>query len=138
MGSMVSLDFGAKVARDKPLPYPNVKLTPDEHKFRGELVLYIEDCPWRLDSHDEVLASWTDSNAPRGPIVIEMKKLVGTRVVHVEVTHPGLDLLLRFDNGFVLRIFPDQSERDGGDNYSLSVADGLTYIVGARSQLSIE
>ncbi|MDX1994447.1 MAG: hypothetical protein SF029_18840 [bacterium] len=138
VGSLASLDIGAKVPRDKPLPYPNVKLSPDEHKFRGEFVLYLEYCPWRLDSSDEVLASWNDSNAPRGRIVTGLKRLIGAKISGVELLRPGLDLTVRFDNDLTLRIFPDMTQRDEGDNYSLSVANEVTYIVGAHSELRIE
>lgn len=138
VGSLASLDFGAMVARDKPLPYPNVKLTPDEHKFRGEYVLYLEYCPWRLDSADAVIASWNDSNAPKGPIITGLRQLIGTKIAYAEIISPGLDLILRFENGHVLRVFPDVAERDDGDNYSLSIANGPTYIVGPRSRLRVE
>lgn len=138
VGSMASLDLGAKILRNKPLPFYNASLSIDEHKHRGELVLYIEDCPWRLDSVDEVIASWTDSSAPNGPIVTGLKRLIGQRIESAALAHPGLDLTVHFSGGLVLRIFPDQSDPEQGDNYSLSVADERAYIVGARSLLRLE
>lgn len=138
VGSLASLDFGAKVRRDKPLPFPNVKLTPEEHQFRGEYVLYLEYCPWRLDSPDEVLASWNDSSAPTGRIITGLRQIVGARVSSVHLLRPGLDLTVHFDHGLSLRIFPDLTERDDGDNYSLSHAGSATYIVGGGSTLRSE
>lgn len=133
VGSLASLDFGARVPRSKPLPYPNVSLTPDEHKFRGEYVLFLEDCPWRLDGADAVIASWTDSSAPGGPIVSGLRQLVGRPVQAVELSYPGLDLVIRFSGGYTLKVFPDQSDPDAGDNYSLLTAEGTTLVVAARS-----
>lgn len=137
VGSLISLHLGEKIPLTKPLPYPNPQLTPDEHKLRGEYILYIEDCPWRLDSPDEVVATWTDSNASDGPIVMGMKACIGAQVTHVNIIRPGLDLTLHFSNDLVLRVFPDQSDPEEGDNYSLSLAD-RTYIVAARSYLYVE
>ncbi len=135
IGAMASLHLGAKVPLDKPLPFPNTSLTPDEHKFRGEFVLYIEDCPWRLDGTDTVIASWTDDNSPQGPIMIGLNDLIGQTVTQVTLTRPGMDLTLTFETGTTLRIFPDQSDPDEGDNYSLSVKDGDTFIITARSEV---
>lgn len=138
VGSMASLHIGAKVPLDKPLPYPNRSLTPDEHKFRGEYVLYIEDCPWRLESTDAVIALWTQSNAPDGPMVTGLNRLIGTTIDSAQVTLPGMDLAVRFDNGLTLRVFPDQSDPDEGDNYSLSIKDDKTYIIAANSTVYVE
>ena len=135
IGAMASIHLGEKVALDKPLPFPNTSLTPDEHKFRGAMVLYIEDCPWRLDGEDAVIASWTDSNAPKGPIVLGLQGLIGATVTAASVTPPGMDLTVQFDNGRTLRIFPDQVDADAGDNYSLSIKGGATYIVTAHSRV---
>lgn len=138
IGSMASLHLGAKVPLDQPLPYPNAQLTPDEHKFRGEVVLYIEDCPWRLDGTEEVIASWLDDNDPKGAIVTGLGSLKSCKIVSAEVTVPGMDLTLRFDNGATLRIFPDQVDPNEGDNYSLSIKDGATFVVAAKSHVYID
>lgn len=138
VGSLASLDIGAKVERDQPLPFRNVKLSLEAHKFRGETILYIEDCPWRLDGPDSVIAAWTDSNAPDGPIVTGLNKLVGHTITHAELTRPGLDLALTFDNGLTLRLFPDQTDPEAGDNYALDRHDASTFIISTRSSIRIE
>ncbi|GAB4509584.1 MAG: hypothetical protein OHK0046_04860 [Anaerolineae bacterium] len=137
VGSLINLHLGDKIALEKPLPFPNPSLSPEAHKFRGQYILYIEDCPWRLDGPERVLASWTDDNGPRGPIVTQLRALIGQQVEMVSLSRPGLDLVLTFTGGYTLRIFPDQSDPDAGDNYALALID-RTYIVGARSQLIIE
>jgi hypothetical protein len=137
VGSLIGLHLGEKVPLKQPLPFPNTSLTPDEHKYRGEYILYVEDCPWRLESTDSVIALWTDSNAPDGPIIAGMQRLIGHKIEQLEVLRPGLDLVIRFTNGLTLRIFPDQADPDEGDNYALSLVD-KTYVVAARSTLYIE
>lgn len=134
VGSMASLHIGDKIPLDKPLPYPNTSLTPDEHKFRGEYVLYVEDCPWRIEDTESVLITWLESGST---ITAQMKSLAGRTVDRVEVTRPGMDLALHFSGGITLRIFPDQANPDEGDNYSLALHD-KTYIVSARSTVLIE
>ncbi len=132
IGSMASLHFGKKIPLENPLPYPNPSLTPDEHKFRGEFVLYIEDCPWRIENNQHVLATWLDSNAPTGPIVIQMRSLMNKPISDVTLIHPGMDLTITFDSDTYLRIFPDQTDPNEGDNYAIS-SPASTYIVSAQS-----
>ncbi len=138
VGSLASLDIGAKVERDEPMPFRNTKMALESHKYRGEVVLYIEDCPWRLDGPDAVIASWTDSNAPQGPIVTGLNQLVGQTIADAQITRPGLDLVLTFENGYVLRLFPDQSDPNEGDNYALDVHGQRSFVIGAHSQLAGE
>ncbi len=134
VGSMASLHIGRKIPLKQALPYPNTRLTPDEHKFRGEYILYIEDCPWRIDAEAHVLTSWTDSITT---ITQTMHSLIGKTIATVEITDPGLDLTLIFQDKTALRIFPDQSDPDEGDNYSLSLED-KTFIIGAKGTLNVE
>lgn len=138
VGSLASLDIGAKVERNQPMPFRNKGMDLEAHRYRGEFVLYIEDCPWRLDGPNAVVASWTDSNAPNGPIVQGLQRLAGQTITRVELTRPGLDLALHLADGHVLRIFPDQAYPDEGDNYALDVHNGPTYIVGARSIVNVQ
>ena len=134
IGSLASLHFGEKIPLENPLPYPNPSLTPDEHKFRGEYVLYIEDCPWRIEDDEKVLATWLDSNAPTGPIVVQMNNLIGKTITSTVLHQPGMDLTIVFDHNITVRIFPDQVEPDEGDNYSLVDATS-TFVVAAHSRL---
>jgi len=134
---MASLHIGEKIALKQPLPFPNASLSPDEHKYRGEFVLYIADCPWRLDAPDQVLTTWLASNAPDGPIVTHLRDLIGQHITDVVLTKPGLQLTLKFDSNITLHVFPDQIDPDEGDNYSLSTPEQI-YIVAPGSELIIE
>lgn len=135
VGSMASLHIGDKIPLDKPLPYPNTSLTPDEHKFRGEYMLYVEDCPWRIEDGDSVQVTWLENSSA---VTAQMKALIGRIVERVELTRPGMDLALFFSGGIALRIFPDQADPEEGDNYSLSVRGDMTYIVAAHSTVYVE
>jgi hypothetical protein len=137
VGSLVNLHFGEKVRRDEPMLHPDFRVSDEERFFQGEIVLYIEDCPWRLDGREAVLASWLDSSEAGGAIDTEMKALMGQTVERSEVSRPGLDLTIYFDGGSILRIFPDQVDAEQGDNYALTTAE-TTYIVAARSTLYTE
>lgn len=137
VGSLASLDIGAKVERNEPMPFRNTKMALESHKYRGEYVLYIEDCPWRLDGAEAVIATWTDSNAPDGPIVSGLNQLVGQTITGATLTRPGLDLALTFENGHVLRLFPDQTDPNAGDNYALDIHGLDNFIIAARSTILI-
>jgi hypothetical protein len=137
VGSLANLHFGWKIRRDDPMLHPDFKVSDEERFFQGEIVLYIEDCPWRLDGREAVLASWLDSSEPNGAIDTEMKALMGQTVERAEVSRPGLDLTIYFDGGSVLQIFPDQVDAEQGDNYALKTLQ-TTFIVAARSILYTE
>lgn len=138
IGSLASFDIGEKVKRDRPLPFPNKNLPMELHKFQGQYVFFLADCPWRLESTESIIASWQDSNAPDGRIVTGLTQLQDTTITNITLTMPALDLAITFSNGLTLRIFPDQIEENEADNYSLSVAGGDVYIVSADSTLIIE
>jgi hypothetical protein len=137
VGSLVSFHFGAKLKRDQPMTHPDFKITDEERLYRGEFILYIEDCPWRIETTEAVIATWMDESTPGSPIDAGMRQFVGQRVAQVELVRPGLDLTLHFENGLRLRIFPDQIDADVGDNYSLALPDH-TYVVAARSTLYLD
>lgn len=137
VGSLVSLQIGEKIRRDQPMVHPDFKLTEEERFFRGTYILYVEDCPWRLESSDFVLTTWLDDSGPKGNLAAQIASLAGQTITYADVTHPGLDLCIRFDSGVTLRIFPDQIDPDEGDNYALSLVD-QTFVVAARSTLYID
>ena len=74
-----------------------------EDELSGELALII-DCPWRLDAADAPLCGWHDDE---DHIIQQAAHLIGAHVTSVEVRRPGFDLILRFDEGHILRLFPD-------------------------------
>jgi hypothetical protein len=137
VGSLLSLQIGDKIRRDKPMVHPDFKLTEEERFFRGTYILYVEDCPWRLESDESVLTTWLDDSSPRGQLALHIASLAGQTITHAEITRPGLDLCIRFDSGVTLRIFPDQIDPDEGDNYALSLVD-QTFVVAAQSTLYID
>ena len=134
VGSLVSFNIGEKIKRQQPMLHYEFKISDEERFYRGEFILYIEDCPWRIETADKVLATWLDESTPDGAIDTAARQLIGHSVESVELACPGLDLVVKFDGGLTLRVFPDQIDADEGDNYSLSVAD-KTYVVAARSML---
>jgi hypothetical protein len=137
VGSLVNLNFGERIRRKQPLTMPDFKLTVEEREFQGAYVLYLEDCPWRLESAQVVLATWLDSSEAGGTLAVAAQRLRDQRVAAVELQRPGLDLVLRFEDDLRLRVFPDQIEADEGDNYALALPDRV-YVVAARSTLYID
>jgi hypothetical protein len=139
VGSLLNLHFGERVRRSQPLTMPDFKLTPEERAFQGSHVLYLEDCPWRVESDEAVLATWLDSSEPEGELTLAVQQLHEQRVAAVELQRPGLDLMVRFDNNLRLRVFPDQVDADMGDNYALALAlPDRMYVVAARSTLYVD
>lgn len=140
VGSLANLHFGAKVPRQKEqiMTHPDFKIDVDERVNQGEVVLYLEECPWRVDSASAVLCSWMDENKAGGRLVEGLSQLKGLSVIDAQVIQPALDLIITFEGGLVLRVFPDQSNPDEGDNYAVNLAHGTTFILSAHSTLYIE
>lgn len=137
VGSLLNLHFGERVRRPQPLTMPDFKLTLEEREFQGAYVLYLEDCPWRLETAQAVVATWLDSSEAEGALAVAAQGLRDQRVVAVELQRPGLDLLLRFEDDLRLRVFPDQIDADEGDNYALALPDRV-FVVAAHSMLYID
>lgn len=81
-----------------------LQVAPGDHD--GESWLIIE-CPWRLDSDDEVLCGWDDSD---DTITTTIAELLDATLVTSQVRLPGYDLHLTFDTGeypLYLKVFPD-------------------------------
>lgn len=137
IGSLANLHFGEKIARSQPMLHRDFKLEMDERAYVGEYVLYLEECPWRLDGPDGVIASWMDSSEHGGRIHSGLPELTNRQVQSTALLRPGLDLGLEFAGGYILRVFPDQVDPEEGDNYSLTVHD-LTYVIAANSTLYVD
>ena len=137
VGSLANLHIGEKIARTQPMLHQDFQLEMDERAYVGQYVLYLEECPWRLDGPDGVIASWMDSSDRGGRIHTGLPELVNRQIQRVQLRRPGLDLELYFTGGYTLRVFPDQVNPDEGDNYSIVIGDA-TYVVAANSTLYID
>jgi hypothetical protein len=134
-GSHVTLHFGRKIERARPLRNPTL---PDSLRhFKGEFGVFIQNCAWRLDARSIVCSSKTP-NDNDGAMVRGLHMLIGQHVVTATAMLPGHDLIIEFSGAHTLRLFCDcfDQEKDG-DNYSLhSLARVFT--VNAGGALSLE
>jgi hypothetical protein len=137
IGSLFSLQIGQKKQRDQPMAHPDFKISTEEGIYRGEFILYVEDCPWRIETSEKILTTWLDDNIQDGAMNKIIQQFVGRKIGQVDVSYPGMDLTLRFEGELTLRLFPDQIDADEGDNYSLTSPE-KTYIIAAQSTLYAE
>ena len=135
-GSHVSINFGKKVKMKEELS--NKNLSEEERKYDGEIILFLDDCAWRLDSNKEVICSSTDDNRKGAPMLKGLEKLIDQKVISFDLYEPGYDLTLEFTNSLKLKLFCDQTNSfDEADNYFIFIGD-FVYTVGTRSKLIIE
>lgn len=135
-GSMITLDFGGKIPRRKPISNPT--LSGEQQKFQGDVVLFIQFAAWRIDSASSVICSSTSPNDLDGPFGEGFRSLLRKRVMNIDVSSPGCDLMIEFENGFVLRVFCDQvNGEDNVCNYSLHLREKVVS-VGTGSQVVVE
>lgn len=129
-GSTFSLSFGQRIPRATPLR--NTAHTDEFRQFEGEAALYVW-CTWRLDDTDGPATSWddTDESVDRG-----LNRLIGSRIVSIDVLAPAWDLSIRFSNSLHLRVFcdhvPGSPSFDGNwdlrtENGSIAVGPGSKY-----------
>lgn len=134
-GSHVSLDFGNKIERARPLR--NRHLAEAVRKFKGEFGIFVQGCAWRLDAEKMICSSKTP-NANDGPMALGLRTLVDQRVVNATPTLSGYDLLIEFSAGATLRLFCDCfDDVSDGDNYSFHTPDWI-FVVKAGGILTRE
>lgn len=134
-GSNISLDFGKKVERARPLR--NSHLTEAVRKFTGEFRIFVQGCAWRLDA-DKMICSSKTPNANDGPMALGLRTLVDQRVVNAAITLSGYDLLIEFSTGTKLRLFCDCfDDVSDGNNYSFHTPDWV-FVVKAGGILASE
>ncbi len=90
IGDALILDFG------ELLPGPDGEL--------AGAVVFVVECPWRIDNPDRPTVGWEDEEED---IAHLSSVLIGGAVDEVEIRRPGFDLTLQLSNGFRLRAFPD-------------------------------
>lgn len=128
----LTLYLGDQLARSIPLDVPDLP-TPLQ-LYSGAFELVIADCTWRLDSQAAILTSWSDHPVLQAEVLAQLEEM---RIQHWEITWPGLDLTLHFENALALRLFCDQTdEMDSGDNYAL-LSPSYLFHVGTRSHLTV-
>jgi hypothetical protein len=134
-GSYVHLELEPRKPRQRPLTNPH--LSEEQRQGEAEYGLFVRSV-WRLDSPEAVVCGAWDDNQADGPMLRGLERLVGETVASYDLGEPGLDLVLRFANGWSWHIFCDQvNDRDRRDNYSVYGPEG-TLIVGTKSQLRHE
>lgn len=134
-GSFVHLELEPRKPRQRPLTNPH--LTEEQRQGVAEYGLFVYSV-WRLDSPEAVICGAWDDNQADGPMLRGLERLVGETVTSCDLEEPGLDLVVRFSNGWAWRIFCDQvNDRDRRDNYNVFYPEG-TWVVGTKSQLRHE
>jgi len=132
-GSMVTLDFGEKILRERPLRNPT--LTAEQRNYIGEIRLFIQNAGWRIDHHSSVICSSTSSNKLDGLFGKGFRLILNRRVEKVVVSHLGLDLRIEFEGKVILTIFCDQANsEDEACNYSVHL-NKKTFTVESYSKL---
>jgi hypothetical protein len=77
----------------------------DELELDAERVITL-DGAWRLEQGDSIIAASEDPDDEREEFLNE---LVGKELARFEVTRPGYDLALYFEDGLLVRCFPIDS-----------------------------
>jgi hypothetical protein len=119
-GSFLLFDLGKRILRDRPAFKPYLMF--EQRHYRGEFSFHVTMCPWRIEFEDEVIGSWNDDNKPGGKMEQNVDRCLHYAVQSVELLHPGLDLNLRFNNTWTLRVFCDRiGEKGHSDNYNYCI-----------------
>lgn len=135
-GTVISLDFGAKIRRSRKLKNPFLGRLV--RTYSSEISVFVAEATWRVEMPDRVLCTSTSSNHSGGKRNRSLKKLVGQRVEKATIHQPSGDLFVEFDNGCVLRVFCDQAnELDEIDNYTVFTQQKV-YTVGPWSDVTVK
>lgn len=122
VGSFVTMEFGQPVPPQKP-----------GDKQHGEWHLWIYCCAWRLEAENAVLAASEDD---RTKLETVLKRLENLELLAIDLSLPGLDTLVTFDQEVVLRLFPIFSEEF--EHWLLYTPDGRVLTIGPGMNWSYE
>jgi hypothetical protein len=134
-GSRITLQCGRKIERARPLTNPNV--SEALRRFKGEYVIFVQDCAWRLESNEVVCTSKSPNNND-GPMVAALRSLEGHRIIAVSATSPAHGLVVEFYGALKLHLFCDCfDEAHDGSNYSFHSPAGV-FVSGAGGTLTYQ
>lgn len=102
-------------------------------RFQAEQNSFRVNCAWRLDNKKGTVTGWREFNeGPTSPLVLGLTQLIGSRIDELSTLDGGL-LILRFNTGHVLYIFPDLTANygdEGDSNWGLNdVENNTVYIL---------
>jgi len=133
-GSVIQLNIGEKVLREKPLR--NTKVDELVRLYDSTIGFRIE-CPWRIESKEEVFCASHHSNEEDGPYEFGFNKIRGQIISGVELTKPAYDLHIKFMNDFSIRIHCSLIGMDQLECYILRTIRGW-FTVGYDGALKID
>lgn len=123
-GSFLTLEFGAKVA------------APSQKHEYGEWYLWIYMAGWRVEDSTGVILACEDD---RAVIQDRIKILENRPLSSFEVSSVGLDTLIGFEGGVLLRLFGTASgEDEHGEYWLLFTPENKVLAVGPGSRLAYE
>jgi hypothetical protein len=80
----------------------------EDFYITGEWHFYIDNVAWRLETPDDVVAGSEDHSEE--VIDVALQQLENKTLLSVEITLPCFDTIIRFEDDFILRLFPRFSE----------------------------
>jgi hypothetical protein len=131
-GSHFILDFGRKIE----WPMINDRYSEVLPRYHGEFGLQVGSASWRIDDKVKPITSSDDLSTLNGPMITGLRLLKGCVVTAANITQPGMDLFLDFNNVYSLKIFCDLFD-ESYDNYSVSFIDTYICITG-RSKIIVK
>ena len=134
-GSMATFDFGKKIERKRPLN--NLNLTPIAREYYGEFSIFIQEADWRLGQDKETICTNHDKNDNDGLMTLGLKKLIGRKIISVNLLNENLNFGLSFNEGFFIEVTCIYKSDDFFDNYSLHTLARILSVNG-DGQLTIE
>ncbi len=96
IGSFLTMEFGRPLSKKAP--------TEDIH---GEWHLWAYHCAWRIEKD---ATCWIGSEDSKEKIQRMLPVLEGGRLTAFDVSVPGFDAILEFNNGIILRLFSVNTE----------------------------
>lgn len=133
-GSVIQIDVGEKVLRERPLK--NKTVSEVVRLYNSKIGFRIE-CPWRIENEKEVFCASHHSNEEDGPYEYGFNKIRGQIITGVELTKPAYDLCIKFANNASIRVHCSLIGMDQLECYSFKTILGW-FTVGYDGTLKIE
>ena len=92
-------------------------------------------CSWRLDSNRFIISGYTDTPFDENKELKIFGPLIGLSIKGFFLSLPGYDLSLEFENGYLLKIFCNETNIYNKNKNYIFFTPSDAYVVGNKSEL---
>ncbi len=125
VGSFIFINFGMDLVAKSPI-------WKEVFDVRSEWYFWVDMSFWELEIDGKIMAYDEDYKDKIDDVI---KKLIGKKLLNVEILSDEYDMVLTFESGIVLHLIADNTEEDN-EQWSLFTPDRMVLTAGPFKKLT--